>query len=101
MKVKNEMLNGFNRCHGGITFSLADSLLAFASNTYGKIAVSIEASIAYPNPVYEGDLLIATSREVSRSEKIGIYTVSIAKDNGTPVGEFRGVVYITKKDFGQ
>lgn len=101
MKVRNDMLNGFNICHGGITFSLADSILAFASNMYGKVAVSIEASMAYPNPVIEGDLLIATSREVSRSEKIGVYTVSIAKDNGTPVGEFRGVVYITKKDFGQ
>jgi acyl-CoA thioesterase len=98
MKVRKEMLNGFNVCHGGITFSLADSVLAFASNTYGKIAVSIEASIAYPNPVREGDLLVAVSKEVSRTERIGIYTVTISKENGTPVGDFRGIVYITPKE---
>lgn len=99
MKVRNDMLNGFNVCHGGVTFSLADSVLAFASNTDGKISVSIEASMAYPNPVYEGDVLIATSEEQSRSEKIGIYNVSVKKENGIPVGVFRGVVYITKKEF--
>ncbi len=98
MIVRKEMLNGFNVCHGGITFSLADSVLAFASNTYGKVAVSIEASIAYPNPVYEGDRLVAVSNEVSRTERIGIYTVTISKDDGTPVGDFRGIVYITKKE---
>jgi acyl-CoA thioesterase len=99
MKVRKEMLNGFNVCHGGITFSLADSVLAFASNTHGKISVSIEASIAYPNPVYEHDILIATSTEVSRTEKIGIYQVSMTKEDGTPVGDFRGVVYRTRKEF--
>lgn len=101
MKVRKEMLNGFNVCHGGITFSLADSVLAFASNTHGKISVSIEASIAYPNPVYENDVLVAVSREVSRTEKVGIYRVSITKEDGTPVGDFRGVVYITQKEFPQ
>ena len=98
MNVRKEMLNGFNVCHGGIIFSLADSVLAFASNTYGKVAVSIEASIAYPNPVHEGDRLVAVSNEVSRTERIGIYTVTISKDDGTPVGDFRGIVYITKKE---
>ncbi|MHB1049945.1 MAG: PaaI family thioesterase [Bacteroidota bacterium] len=98
MNVRKEMLNGFNVCHGGITFSLADSVLAFASNTYGKVAVSIEASIAYPNPVFEGDRLIAVSKEVSRTERIGIFTVTITKENGIPVGDFRGIVYITKKE---
>jgi len=101
MKVRKEMLNGFNVCHGGITFSLADSVLAFASNTHGKISVSIEASIAYPNSVQESDVLIATSHEVSRTEKVGIYRVSITKEDGTPVGDFRGVVYITQKEFPQ
>lgn len=101
MKVRGEMMNGFNVCHGGITFSLADSILAFASNAYGKRAVSIEAGIAYPNPVFEGDVLVAVSQEVSRSDRIGIYNVSIAKDDGTPVGDFRGIVYITGKEVNE
>ena len=36
MTVRNDMLNGFKIAHGGIAYSLADSALAFASNSNGK-----------------------------------------------------------------
>jgi len=36
MTVRKEMLNGFQIAHGGIAYSLADSALAFASNSNGK-----------------------------------------------------------------
>ena len=36
MTVRKEMLNGFHIAHGGIAYSLADSALAFASNSNGK-----------------------------------------------------------------
>ena len=36
MKIRKEMLNGFGIAHGGISFSLADSALAFASNSHGQ-----------------------------------------------------------------
>ena len=42
MTVRKEMLNGFDIVHGGITYSLADSALAFASNGHGRKAVSVE-----------------------------------------------------------
>ena len=51
------MVNGFGVCHGGVTFSLADSALAFASNTHGKVTVAIENGISYPSPVSAGDVL--------------------------------------------
>ncbi|HEV8234764.1 MAG TPA: hotdog fold thioesterase, partial [Gemmatimonadaceae bacterium] len=35
MRVRDEMVNGFGVSHGGIVYSLADSALAFASNTHG------------------------------------------------------------------
>lgn len=97
MKVRKDMLNGFDVCHGGVTFSFADSVLAFASNTYGRISVSIEASMTYPNPIYEGDELFAVAQELSRTKKIGCYDVKIRKKDNTLVGDFRGIVYITEK----
>ena len=36
MTVRPEMCNGFEIAHGGITYSLADSALAFASNSNGR-----------------------------------------------------------------
>ena len=46
MTIRSEMLNGFGIAHGGISFSLADSALAFACNSHGRRAVSIETSIS-------------------------------------------------------
>ena len=36
MKIRKDMLNGFNIAHGGITYALADIVLAFASNFHGR-----------------------------------------------------------------
>ena len=47
MKIRKEMLNGFQILHGGIYYSLADSALAFAANSYGIKSVSIETSISH------------------------------------------------------
>src|ERR1043165_9379700 len=63
MTVREDMLNGHGVCHGGVTFSLADTALALAVNAHGRRAASIEVSITYPAPAHEGDLLIATAEE--------------------------------------
>jgi len=99
MKIRDEMVNGFHTCHGGVTFSLADSALAFASNNYGRIAVALETNIAFPVPVYVGDELTATAIEQSKGNSIGIYNVIIRNQKGIKVGIFRGTVYRTKKEF--
>ena len=67
MTVREEMVNGFGVCHGGITFSLADSALAFASNTHGRLTMSIENSITYPKSVSPGDVLTARAEQESAS----------------------------------
>ncbi len=101
MKIRKEMLNGFGRCHGGIPFSLADSALAFASNSHGRISVSIENAISYPAPVMEGDELTAVCEEITLGNKIGNYHVQITNQGGNIVGIFRGTVYRTSKEFGE
>ena len=57
MTVRREMLNGFGIAHGGITYSLADSALAFACNSHGRKSVSVETSISHTKSVKEGDIL--------------------------------------------
>ena len=64
MKVRTEMLNGFGIAHGGITYSLADSALAFASNSHGRKSVSVETSISHTVAMREGDEITATAEEV-------------------------------------
>jgi acyl-CoA thioesterase len=93
MTVRQEMINGFGIAHGAITYALADSALAFASNASGKHAVSIETSINHLKPVRPGDILRAVARETSRSNKLGIYHIEVWRDE-VLVAHFKGVVFI-------
>jgi acyl-CoA thioesterase len=99
MTVRPEMVNGFGVAHGGIVYSFADSALAFASNTHGRVTVSIENSITYPAPVQVGDALVALAEEESGSNRLGYFRVTVRRGTGDIVALFRGTVYKTKGDF--
>ena len=93
MTVRKEMCNGHGITHGGISYSFADSALAFASNSRGKKSVSIETSISHLKPIKIGDVLIATAVERSLSNRLGVYDVSVATEDGVVVALFKGMVY--------
>lgn len=99
MTVRKEMLNGFSIAHGGITYSLADSALAFASNSHGRKSVSVETGISHVEPVKEGDVLTADAAEVSLSNKIAVYHISIKNQQDKIVALFKGTVYRTGKQW--
>ncbi len=93
MTIRAEMCNGFEIAHGGISYSFADSALAFASNSNGRQAVSIETSISHIRPLKAGDIIVATAEEKSRSTKIAIYEVRVEKENGELAALFKGTVF--------
>ena len=97
MKVRQEMLNGFGVAHGSITYALADSALAFASNAHGLHAVSIETSISHLKPVQLGEVLTTRVEEVSLTKRTGIYLVSVNNERGERVALFKGVVHRSEK----
>ena len=98
MTVRKDMLNGFGIAHGGITYSVADSALAFASNSHGQKAVSVETSISHIVSLKENDIIIAECIEEHCSNKIGVYTVKIFKSlDLSVVALFKGTVYRTSK----
>jgi acyl-CoA thioesterase len=96
MTVRPEMVNGFGVCHGGVTYSFADSALAFACNTHGRVTMAIENSIGYPVGVSVGDELTATAVEESATNRLGFYSVKVSNQGGAVVATFRGTVYRTQ-----
>ena len=40
MVVRHDMCNGYDVCHGGMTFTLADTAMAFASGSHNQTARS-------------------------------------------------------------
>ncbi len=99
MTIREEMTNGFSIAHGGICYSLADSALAFASNSHGKMAVSIETSISHISKLKAGDNICAEAKEISKTEKIAVYLVEVLNSEGSLVASFKGTVYRSSKEW--
>lgn len=99
MEVREEMLNGFSIAHGGITYSLADSALAFASNSYGLQAYTVETSISHTRKLAKGEIIRAIATEKNRSRQFGIYEVIIRDALDKTVALFKGTVFITENEW--
>ncbi len=97
--IRKDMLNGFGIAHGGIAYALADSALAFASNSKGRKSVSIETSIAHIISLKENDEIVAEGFCETETEKLGHYKISVYLKNDTTkiVALFKGMVYKTSK----
>lgn len=90
MTVREDMLNGYQTCHGGIIFALADSAFAFACNSYGTLSVAAGASIEFLRPAVAGDELTATAKEQTRGRRTGLYDVNVSNVRGDLIAMFRG-----------
>lgn len=97
--ITPEMVNGFEVCHGGVTFSIADSALAFASNSRGVKSVSIETSISHTRAVRAGDIITATATEQHLSDKLATYHVTLTNQLRETVALFKGTVYRTGREW--
>ena len=91
MTVAERMVNGHGLCHGGFIFTLADSAFAFACNSHGRHAVAQHCAVTFLTPGRLGMRLIAEANERHRSERSGIYDITVRDEtDGTVIAEFRG-----------
>lgn len=90
MTVRDDMVNGFNVCHGGLLFALADTAFAFACNAYDRKTVAASASIEFLRPAMLGDRLRAMAEEQYRGRRSGYYRVWIRNQDNEPVALFQG-----------
>jgi acyl-CoA thioesterase len=72
MTVTERMVNGHGICHGGFIFALADSAMAFASNSHGERAVAQHCAVTFLRPGRLGEELRADAAERARAARSGI-----------------------------
>ena len=96
-EVRANMVNGYDICHGGFIFTLADSAFAFACNTYNRITLAASASIEFVRPARLGDKLLATAAEVHRGGRTGIYDITVTNQDDDVVAIFRGRSHATRE----
>jgi len=90
MDVTDRMINGFDVCHGGLIFTLADTAFAFACNATDDMTVAAAGSIEFLRPARPGDRLVARARERQRGRRSGIYDVEVRNQSDELVALFRG-----------
>jgi len=90
MTVRDDMLNGFDICHGGLVCTLADTAFAFACNAYDQVTVAAGANVDFVRPALRGDRLTAVASEDYRGKKTGFYTIRISNQRQELVAVFRG-----------
>ena len=87
--VRDDMVNGHGICHGGVIFSLADTVFACACNSWGPVTVAAGADIVFVAPGRIGDVLTAEARMRARYGRNGVYDVTITRGDQL-IAEFRG-----------
>jgi acyl-CoA thioesterase len=93
--VKEDMLNGFERIHGGVLFSASDSAFAFACNSHGIITVALDVSITFTRPALIGEHLFVEAKEIHLGNKTGLYDIRTTNEQGDLVCFFKGTAYRT------
>jgi acyl-CoA thioesterase len=102
MQVREDMLNWFNRPHGGAIYALADAAFSVLGNNTNNLSVALNCSITYhASPdlgtilIGEGEILSTTGRTVAclfkvYMEKEGMRTLvatmlSVGYRTGKPI----------------
>ncbi|WP_119157619.1 hydroxyphenylacetyl-CoA thioesterase PaaI [Caldimonas tepidiphila] len=96
MPVREDMLNGFDICHGGYITTLADTAFAYACNSYNELTVASGLAVDFVAPGREGDVLTAVAQEVSLAGRTGVYDVVVTNQRGERIALFRGRSYRMK-----
>src|SRR5262245_49603621 len=73
VRLEERHMNFNGVAHGGLTFTLADAAMGYASNSQGVMSPSIDSHILYSVAVRAGDVLTATAVEISRTAKLSNY----------------------------
>ena len=96
MTVREDMLNGFGICQGGLVATLADMAFAYACNSYNELTVASGFDVDLLGPGNLGDQLTASARVVSQGSRMGIYDIEVTNQGGERIAVFRGRSYRMK-----
>jgi acyl-CoA thioesterase len=93
MEITKVMANGGGICHGGYLFSLADTAMAYASNSRNDVYVAVSASIEFLAAGRIGQTVSALATEEHRAGRTATYTVAVSDDTGQAIAQFLGRTY--------
>ena len=98
MTIEDWMIQGHSICHGGFIFSLADTAMAYASNSRNQVNVAMNANIDFLRPAKLNDRLTAVAMEGNKTKNTGLYDVKVFNDHNLLIVHFRGRTFNTQSN---
>src|SRR5690625_5256170 len=80
MTVRDDMINGWDICHGGIISALAAGAFAVACNSRGSVTVACGFDVDFLHSATPGDVLAACASARSQRGRSGIYDVTVFRE---------------------
>lgn len=90
-QVTQDHLNPHDTAHGAMLFALGGAAFGLAANSRGQRAVGQTLNVIYTDRGVQGDVLLATAREVSRAGKTAVFDICVEREGGGEVALLRGV----------
>ena len=90
MKVRPDMVNGHDICHGGLIFALADTAFAYACNSGNKSTVAQSCVVTFLSAARTGDVLTAAATERNRTQRTGLTDIDVTDQSGKLIAVVRG-----------
>jgi acyl-CoA thioesterase len=97
MAVRDDMTNGYDVCHGGFIFTLADTAVAFACADTDKIAVSASSQIDFLASAKRKDTLTATAGITHQSGRNCYCDIKVENQYGEVIALVRGRQVLLEK----
>ncbi len=93
MTMAEPMMNGYDICHGGYIFTLADTAFAYAASTRNNVAVALNCHIDFVRPAKLGDRLHAHAEVSYAGKTTGVVLVRVVDQNDRQIAELHGRYY--------
>jgi uncharacterized protein (TIGR00369 family) len=102
MQLREDMLNMYDRPHGGIIYSLADVAFSVLGNNKNNLSVGLDCSITYHASPDPGTVLVVEGEILSHSRRTAAFLCNVyAEKEGmrTLVATMKSVSYRTGRPF--
>ena len=86
-EVTESLMNPIGSVHGGVYFTIADSVGGMAASSRGRYVTTVNATIHYLRPGINCKKLVAETREIKTGKEIAVYDVTISTETGRVLAE--------------
>jgi len=86
MRLREDMLNWFNRPHGGAIYSLTDAAFSVLGNNSNNLGVALDCSITFNASPDPGTILIVEGATLSTTSRTAAYLFG---PSGTSVSDHK------------